>query len=82
MEHYLYSAAQEVVNKGGICIVSKLPYDNASKDNFTAVRYELHTSLITDPNDMYVRDMSSIDPSLTSYMSIDKNGMSCTVSLD
>jgi len=29
-EAYLYNAAMEVLNRGGTCIASKLPYDNES----------------------------------------------------
>ena len=29
-ESYLYNSAMEVLNRGGMCIASKLPYDNES----------------------------------------------------
>lgn len=41
VELYLYTAAQEVIDKGGVCMVSKLPYDNDSKDRFTAVKFKV-----------------------------------------
>jgi hypothetical protein len=62
--------------------VSKLPYDNESKDAFRGVEYKLLTDLTADAGDAYIMDMSSVDPSLTSYMAIDGNANHCSVSLD
>jgi hypothetical protein len=53
--------------------VSKLPYDNASKDKFTAVKYNLVDNLIQDPGNAYIQDMRQVDNSLTSYMAFTEN---------
>lgn len=44
IERYLYNGVMEVLDKGGICLVSKLPYDNMSKDRFSEVVYKLNNT--------------------------------------
>jgi hypothetical protein len=62
--------------------VSKLPYDNESKDRFTAVKYNLLTALETDLENEYIQDMRFADESLTSYMAIAGDGRRYTIGLD
>ena len=38
-ESYFYNAMYEVLNRGGACIASKLPYDNLAKDKYAYVEY-------------------------------------------
>lgn len=44
-EKYFYNAGVEILNKGGVLLMSKLPYDNESKDKFTYVDYEINSTL-------------------------------------
>ena len=40
-ERYLYNGAKEIIDRGGVAVVAKLPYSNRSKDAFSAVTYRL-----------------------------------------
>lgn len=40
-EKYLYNSANEVLTRGGICLVAKLPYWNLAKDKYTYTSYTL-----------------------------------------
>ena len=68
-ERYLYNGVTEVLDRGGVCLVSKLPYANTSMSCLPTVTYRLETrNAVTDGN--VLRDLSSVDPSLTSYATI------------
>lgn len=43
-ETYFYNGAMEILNRGGILLTHKLPYDNDAKDKFTYVEYNFSKS--------------------------------------
>jgi hypothetical protein len=43
-EQYFYNAAMEILNRGGVLLTHKLPYDNESKDMFSYVEYNFSRS--------------------------------------
>lgn len=82
-ERYFYNAASEVIARGGQCIMTKLPYDNLSKDKFTYTDYILDDTLVSTGT--VVNDISSIDEALTSYVTIrndDKDDIDSTLTIE
>ena len=53
--------------------MSKLPYDNDSKDSFTQTTFSVNENPIRDPDNAYLKDLTAIDPSLTSFIEIMSN---------
>lgn len=50
IEKYAFNGVNEILQQGGICLFSKLPYDNISKDKYTSVRFELSPIISSDIN--------------------------------
>lgn len=72
-ERYFYNAGVEVLSKGGVLLMSKLPYDNPSKDSYSYCDYSLDTTisyLSAQGNEEYNRDLSAVDPTIKSYVKI------------
>lgn len=67
-EKFLYMSVKEVLSKGGIPYVAKLPYSNDAKDSFAYVDYKVE--LDPSSSDIYLRSLSAADPNLTSYIEI------------
>lgn len=57
-------------------MVSKLPYDNDSKDRFTQTTFSVNENPIRDPDNAYLKDLTAVDPSLTSFIEITSNDYS------
>lgn len=68
-EKYFYNAGVEILNKGGILLMSKLPYDNESKDKFTYVDYEIDSNL-SDLSSTDFSQLSSLDNYLEKIINI------------
>lgn len=73
VERYFFNAACEIIDRGGICYATKLPYVNPAKDNFATVTYDV--SLKTDKTAGPAEDgkkitdrLAEVDRSLTSYL--------------
>lgn len=82
-ERYFYNAAKEVFSKGGRTITSKIPYDNESKDKFAFTIYQSDAKLSTIDYKGKFADLSSLDPSITSYIelkSVEKDNLSTILS--
>ena len=56
-------------------MVSKLPYDNDSKDRFTQTTFSVNPNLIHDPDNMYLKDLMAVDSSLTSFIEINSDNV-------
>lgn len=41
-EMYMYNAVAEILNRGGSCIASRLPYDNNQLDKYNYVQYDIN----------------------------------------
>lgn len=76
-EQYFYNAAVEVLNKGGILLTSKLPYNNDSLNKYNTVTYSLETHnntyIHTITNSDKYSVLTTIDPSLRKYLKINSN---------
>lgn len=81
IERYFYNSAIEILNTGGVLLMSKLPYYNKSKDNFSYVDYSVNSQLMsldlvsTDSNlsdeaEFYINQLASADTTLTSYLTL------------
>ena len=55
-----------MLDRGGVCYATKLPYDNMAKDKFASVTYNVGLS----ENGGVVDSLSKVDGSLTSYLDI------------
>lgn len=71
-EKYFWNACVEVLNTGGICLAARLPYDNEAKDTFPYVEYKISPLIENDERSSY-SELTSVDPSLTSYIRISQN---------
>lgn len=40
-ERYFFNGCMEIINRGGICIACKLPYDNIESKNYTCTTYKV-----------------------------------------
>lgn len=69
VEMYLRTGVKEVLDKGGVCVVSKLPYDNLSKDRFAVARYKVCQAALSG-DDPYARAVRAIDGSVTACLSV------------
>ena len=47
-ERYFYNAQYEILNRGGTCIAAKLPYANASKDQYNYVDFFLKFKTLSE----------------------------------
>ena len=68
-ERYFFNAANEVIGRGGVCIATKLPYDNESLDSYVEASYKLG-DLIADPKDIRLSCANTVDKTLTSLVEI------------
>lgn len=70
-ERYFWNACVEVLNNGGVCLASKLPYDNPSLGTLPYVDYNIsHLRYCNDPSHNRYNALSTIDKSLTSFIEI------------
>lgn len=67
-EKFLYAGIKEVLSKGGVPLVSKLPYANDAKDHFAYVDYKVDMTPVVRGD--YVDALSAVDKNLTSYLVI------------
>lgn len=56
IEQYFHAGALEVLNKGGVLMTAKLPYDNAAKDKYTFTTYK-----VENPNVQSSDSIASIE---------------------
>lgn len=75
-ERFLYYAVENVLNSGGNVCVSKLPYANRSKDLYPYVDYIINDQCIQKID--VISELSTADPTLTSYVEIDSKCMYST----
>lgn len=71
-EKYFYNACVDIIDRGGVCIASKLPYDNTeSRDggSFTYCDYVLNPTVLTSITDD-IPGAKELDSNLTSFMQI------------
>lgn len=68
-ERYFWNACAEVLNKGGICLAAKLPYDNPALDTFPYVDYKISDPIYIDSDSEYKKIVDA-DASLTSYIQL------------
>lgn len=68
-ERYFWNACAEVLNRGGICLAAKLPYDNPALDTFPYVDYKISDPVYIDKDSKYSKILDA-DPSLTSYIQL------------
>lgn len=66
VERYFFNGVCEVLDRGGVCYATKLPYDNLAKNKFACVTYDVGLSAWPD----VVNRMQEADKSLTSYLDI------------
>ena len=60
-ERYFYNAAYEVIDGGGVCYTSKLPYCNDSQDNYVYTSYTIdqHAKWLPDAMELVCDAMRS-----------------------
>ena len=74
-EKYFYNTAVEVLQRGGIFLGARLPYNNEALTSYASIDYSLNMSLgdISDA-DVFPREISSqirqLDPSLNKFLKI------------
>jgi len=66
VERYFFNGVCEILDRGGVCYATKLPYDNDAKDKLAAVTYSVDLASRAD----VVEDLAQADKSLTSYLDI------------
>lgn len=72
-EKYFYNAGIEILNRGGILLMSRLPYDNLSKDKFASLKYKVDDEIILQNignSYDYLEDLKAIDSTISSYVNI------------
>ena len=80
LEKYLYNGAEEIISRGGRCLVSKLPYDNESKDKFAYTKYRVG-SLVSSDEDEVLSGLKAADPSISSYLTVSQDDWGACVGL-
>lgn len=89
-EKYFYNSVYEVLNNGGVCYTSKLPYYNESLDNFTYTSYTISPSAtyvyspveilemikLEEYDSFYLSDYINLQPSISSMCEAIKNSIS------
>ena len=79
-ERYLYNGVCEILDRGGICLVAKLPYVNESKDKFNCVDFKLvRNSPDLQPQIQMLREK---DGTVLSSFSIENGGQPGLMSID
>lgn len=83
-EKLFHNACLEVINRGGICLASKLPYDNNESKTYTYCDYSVDSTVHSISS--YSGTLSSIckyvDSNLTSFIEISSTGKSGKIDLD
>ena len=70
-EKYFYNAAAEVLNRGGLLVTAKLPYDNNQKNSYPVVTYNIGTrQLVKNKGYEDYKYISQLDNALTSFIEI------------
>lgn len=70
-EKYFYNAAAEVLNRGGLLVTAKLPYDNNQKNSYPVVTYNIGTrQLVKNKGYEDYKYISQLDNALTSFVEI------------
>ena len=69
-EQYFYDAIYEVLNRGGTCIASKLPYKNPAKDQYNFTEFSLTFSTLSSHSNDVLSILNANDNSLTSCIEI------------
>ena len=71
-ERYFYNACSEILDKGGIAIAAKIPYDNGALDKFTEVIYKMSPQIMsTDSDRCWLSGITlSVDSSLKTYVQL------------
>ena len=72
-ERYLYNACTEIIDRGGVCIVAKLPYDNVESQGggtFTYCDYKIDPQVLKVQDSAVMSAVNAIDSTLTSYLKI------------
>lgn len=69
-ERYFYNGACEILERGGVLMASKLPYDNLAYDSFSYTDYKVLNPADTSANADLSDDILTVDSSLTSYSQI------------
>lgn len=72
-EAYFYNAAMEILNRGGTCIASKLPYDNNSYEKINYVEYKIENKIDCSLSSNSFYSLYLNDTYLNSYIPITVN---------
>ena len=81
-EKYFYNAAVEVLDKGGILLTTKLPYDNDAHNTYNAVQYMLSSTTKKPINITDLADLATLDTSLQTYLEFSSNPKCKKISLE
>ena len=68
-EKYFYNSVYEILNNGGVCYTSKLPYYNESLDNFTYTSYTISPSATYVHSPVEILEMLKIEDYDSFYLS-------------
>ena len=70
-ERYFYNACVEILQKGGILLGAKLPYENRAKNSYACVEYSLASDLSSIAADTVLATIQDeVDPTLSTYIEI------------
>ena len=71
-EKFFFNAGVEILNRGGILLMSKVPYDNNALGQFNTVTYKLNPD-VYDLSSSEYSSLSTLDSSITKFMKFDPN---------
>ena len=74
-EKYFFNACYEILQKGGLCLAAKLPYDNPSLSTLPYVEYEIEPPTFDVLSNTCLSNVSQFDDTLMScaYIRIKQN---------